>query len=82
MRFAQFYHESTGWNGKDYGGPVHLIPKCGSDGVLPFDGRWGMDRCVDHARKVARTMPDVRGFTIEVGERYSNSKIVRKLEET
>ena len=39
MLFAEFYHESTGWNGKDFSGPVELMPACGSDSVYKLDGR-------------------------------------------
>jgi hypothetical protein len=37
--FAEFYINSTGWNGTDYSGPVKLVPHLGSDGYLPLDGR-------------------------------------------
>lgn len=39
MIYAQFYHNSTGWNGKDFSGPVKLIPLLGTDGVFHLDAR-------------------------------------------
>jgi hypothetical protein len=87
MRFAQFYHESTGWNGRDFSGPVRLIEACGSDGVAIFDGRFSLSRCVQEARDYAAKMnrPDglnkkFKGFTIEAGERFTTSRTVRALE--
>lgn len=79
MRFAQFYHRSTGWNGRDCTGPREAIPKCGSDSVLPFDGRWGMARCLEAARVACHTYGHV-GFTVEEGETYTRSRVVRDLE--
>lgn len=78
MQFAEFYHPSTGWNGKDYNGPVTLIPACGSDSVLPLDGRWRVGRCVNAARKVCIAR-GYHGFTLNSGS-FSNSRQTRALE--
>ena len=79
MRYVQFYHNSTGWNGKDFSGPVKLIPRCGSDGVLPLDGRLSLATC--HA--LARSAADRRGapaYQLEAGGRpFSNSRSVSPL---
>jgi len=79
MQFAQFYHPSTGWNGRDFTGPVKLIPVCGTEGVLPFDGRWSLTRCVNHAREVCKKR-GYNGFTINVGSTYLNERAIRSLE--
>lgn len=67
MRYAEFYHPSTGWNGKDFSGPVKLIPACGSDSILPFDGRWSDARCIAEARRVC-ILRGRNGFTMHAGE--------------
>ena len=79
MRFAEFYHPSTGWNGRDCSGPVTLIPACGSDSVLPFDGRWSERRCIERARKVCAKR-GWNGFTMNAGESYTRSRQTRALE--
>ncbi len=58
MRFAQFYRPSTGWNGRDYTGPVTLIPACGSDSILYIDGRFSDAT----AKRLARETCEKRGF--------------------
>ncbi len=65
-RYAQLFHPSTGWNGKDFSGPVTLIPDCGSDSVVYFDGRWSERRCIDHARAVCIARGR-NGFTMQSG---------------
>jgi len=79
MRFAEFYHASTGWNGRDFSGPVTLIPACGSDSVLPIDGRWSERRAIEHAREVC-IKRGWRGFTMNAGDSYTRSRVVRPLE--
>ena len=75
--FAQFYTQSSGWNGKDYSGPKYLVPACGSDGYLPLDGRLSLDRlCAaaeQHARKL-RTVRKHHGFQICRGEKLSTGQ--------
>jgi hypothetical protein len=78
MRFAEFYHPSTGWNGHDFSGPVKLIPACGSDSVLSFDGRWGAARVLAEARRVC-TVRGWNGFTLNAGD-YRSSRETRPLE--
>ena len=58
MRFAQFYHPSTGRNGRDCTGLVALIPACGSDSILYIDGRLSDA----NAKRVARETCEKRGF--------------------
>lgn len=79
MRFAQFYHDSTGWNGRDYSGPVKLIPACGSDSVAVFDGRLSLNSCARLARDLCE-ISGFKGFTIESGESFTRASIVRPLE--
>jgi hypothetical protein len=79
MRFADFYHASTGWNGRDHSGPVTLIPACGSDAVLVIDGRWGEARAVAYAREVCLKR-GWRGFTMNAGESFTRSRVTRRLE--
>lgn len=79
MRYAEFYHNSTGWNGKDFSGPVKLIPACGSDSVLVLDARLHMARSARQARLVCR-IRGYKGFTINAGENFARSNTIRKLE--
>ena len=84
MQFATFYKPSTGYIAGTIPprfDPSHVkpIPALGSDGVALFDGRWGMSRCVTTARDICRKRGYI-GFTIEAGERFTNSRIVRPLE--
>lgn len=79
MTFAEFYHPSTGWNGADFSGPVRLIPACGSDSVLPFDGRWGRERILREARRVC-AVRGWNGFTLNAGATYNRSSETRPLE--
>jgi hypothetical protein len=68
MRYAQFYHASTG-----YSEPVGLTPMCGSDGVLPLDGRIGDAR----AESLAREAGGKRGalaFRLWAGESFTRSR--------
>jgi len=71
--FVEFYHESTGWNGVDFSGPVKLIPKCGSDSVAIMDGRWSRSTMVRKAREIAkqRKLP---AFRLCAGARFDNAK--------
>lgn len=86
MRFATFYKNSTGYVEGNYSGsprfsPDHVkpIPALGGDGVIVFDGRWSIDHCVDVARNICINRKLV-GFTIEQGESFTRSRIIRKLE--
>lgn len=76
QRYATFWKPSTGWNGKDFTGPVKLIPDVGSDSVIFFDGRWSRARCVDEARRVCK-LRGRNGFTLHSGpmNRPSDSEI-------
>ena len=79
MIFAEFYHESTGWNGKDFSGPVKLIPACGSDSVLILDGRFNARNQAAEARKVC-SVRKFKGFTLNQGETFNRSRKTRDLE--
>jgi rRNA maturation protein Nop10 len=84
MRFAQFYHNSTGYIAGSIPprfSPDHVrpIPACGSDSVMVFDGRYSLRRCVDLARVECKRR-GFTGFTIEVGARFADSRIERALE--
>jgi hypothetical protein len=78
-RYVQFFHNSTG-----YSEPVHLIPKCGSDGVLLLDGRLSIASCHAKARQqaksLARVAPDIVAYRIEAGGRpFSGSRPITRL---
>lgn len=78
-RYVQFYHNSTGWNGRDFSGPVKLIPRCGSDGVMLLDGRWSLATCHAKAREQARRVGGL-AYTIEAGGRpFSGSRSITPL---
>lgn len=79
MIFAEFYHESTGWNGRDFSGPVKLVPACGSDSVAVIDGRLGPARRNALARDICRAR-GFKGFTINSGESFTRSQSIRHLE--
>lgn len=79
MQFAEFYHESTGWNGRDFSGPVKLIPACGSDSVAVFDGRLSLATCTRLARDLCK-IRKFKGFHIARGESFTRARIVRPLE--
>jgi hypothetical protein len=74
MLFAEYYHLSTGWNGTDYTGPKVPIRKCGTDGILYLDGRYGLTRAINEAAKFGRRLPDVTGFVIRRGPRLDNAR--------
>lgn len=77
MIFAEFYHESTGWNGKDFSGPVKLIPMCGSDSVFRLDSRKSLENQIADTRKriyaLRNVQPHIKGFRIvrSNSERFS-----------
>ena len=73
MIFAEFYHESTGWNGRDFSGPVKLIPKCGTDGVMPMDGRLALRNMVERARSIAKAR-GLPGFQMMNGATYRGAR--------
>ena len=79
MIFAEFYHDSTGWNGKDFSGPVKLIPACGSDSVLPIDARLNVIRAAGMAREVCKRR-GYKGFTLNAGESYTRNRAILPLE--
>jgi len=67
MIYVQFYGKAVG------PGLGKLIEACGSNGVLPLDGRWGWGRCRDAARRACH----LRGWTawqLRRGPSFSNSK--------
>lgn len=79
MIFAQFFHDSTGWNGRDFSGPVSLIPACGSDSVLLIDGRFSRANAAAYARKIAAAR-GWKGFTLNAGDSFSQARETRGLE--
>lgn len=78
MQFAEFYHPSTGWNGKDFSGPVTLIPACGSDSVLVIDGRFSRARANAEARRVCLAR-GWNGYTLNAGETFTRSRVIQPL---
>ena len=79
MRFAEFYHLSTGWNGTDFSGPKKPIPACGDRSVLILDGRWNESRAAHEARIACRARGYI-GFTLHAGEAFTRSRETRGLE--
>lgn len=80
QRYANFWYPSTGWNGKDFSGPVKLIPGCGDNSYLRFDGRWSVERCAAEARRVCIARGH-NGFTLHSGPMNRESdRTLRALE--
>ncbi len=83
MRFATFYKHSTGYVAGSipprFDGEKKPIPALGSDGVYIFDGRYSIDSCATIARDICRKRSFI-GFTLESGESFTRSHVVRKLE--
>lgn len=84
MQFATFYKPSTGYIAGTIppqfsSEHVKPIPAMGSDGVAVFDGRWGRQRCIEAARDIARRRGFI-GFTLEAGESFTRSRVIRPLE--
>ena len=78
MRYAQFFHNSTGWNGTDFSGPVRLIEACGSDSVAVLDGRLSLASCEREAAIIARKRKFL-AFRIMAGRSYTFSNPVTPL---
>ena len=79
MVYAQFFCDSTGWNGKDFSGPVKLVPLCGSDGVFHLDGRKTLDNQKLDAEKRIKSLNlslklNVKGFQIMRGQKYTTAR--------
>lgn len=79
MKFAQFYHPSTGWNGTDHTGPRKLIPACGDRSVLILDGRLSLARQAMVAREACKAR-GYNGFSLHAGESLMREQQVRGLE--
>lgn len=84
MQFAVFFMPSTGYIAGTVPpqfSPDHVrpIPALGSDGVAVFDGRWSKEHCAAVARDIARKRGFI-GFTLEAGESFTRSRVIRKLE--
>ena len=77
--YADFYHDSTGWNGKDFTGPVKLISACGSDAILRFDGRLGRTSQLRIAREQCKKR-GFKGFTLIAGPCLLTARTIRPLE--
>ncbi len=82
MFIAQFYHESTGWNGKDYSGPKEIIPMCGSDSIYILDGRKNQDNQImdilNHIKSL-QNVKEIIGFAIFGGPSLSELKQKTKI---
>lgn len=73
MIYAQFWHKGT---------DDLLRPACGSDSVLPIDGRYGRARQHDTARARLREVFYARKFdayTLHAGESFSRSRCLMSL---
>ena len=79
MRFAEYYHESTGWNGRDFSGPKKLIPACGSDSVLCLDGRLSLRNCIGVATIGQSHRRDYLAFRIMAGRSFSDARPLTNL---
>ena len=85
MKFAEFYHLSTGY----VAGTIppqfsdaarRPIPACGSDSVLKLDGRFSMQTCARIAASVCVRRGYI-GFTVNAGESFTRSREIRKYQE-
>ena len=83
MRYAQFFHASTGYVAGSmpprFDGERDLIPACGSDGVFPIDGRYSDARAASEARAACKRR-GFAGFTLNAGPSYGNARVTRPLE--
>lgn len=81
-QFAQFFHHSTGYVPGTipprFDGPKTLIEACGSDSVLPLDGRLGLMSAIAQAREVARKR-GFPAFEVRFGSTFSTGKPATKL---
>lgn len=83
MRYAQFFHASTGYvtgsTPPRFDGERDLIPACGSDGVFYIDGRYGEARAASEARAACERR-GFAGFTLNAGPSYGDARVTRSLE--
>lgn len=81
-QFAQFFHHSTGYVAGTipprFDGPKTLIEACGSDSVLPIDGRLGLTSAINLARETARQR-GYPAFEIRFGFSFSAGKPATKM---
>lgn len=77
MRYAQFFHASTGYVPGSmpprFDGERDLVEACGSDGVFPIDGRYGDARAASEARAACKRR-GFAGFTLNAGPSYGNAR--------
>ena len=84
MKFARFFHLSTGYIPGSIP-PVFddstkkPIPACGSDGILYLDGRWSVRRQAAEAREVCLKRGFL-GFTLHAGESLLRERVTREYE--
>lgn len=83
MIYAEFQTYSTGWNRKDYSGPVELVPLLGSDGVYICDGRKTVANQIADAKSQARRLNAVLrkgivGFSLHRGRNFTDAKAIGK----
>lgn len=78
MIFAEYYHESTGWDG-----PKKLILVCGSDSICPLDGRKALRNqiadAMAHAKRLSNVKPNFKALRVMAGARYSSGRPLTKL---
>lgn len=84
MRYAQFFTHSTGYVPGSipprFDGPRVPIEACGTDGVMPVDGRYGDARAILEARQMCKRRGFI-GFTMNAGPSYLDSRITRAYEQ-
>ncbi len=82
MVYAQLYGNSTGWNGRDFSGPVQLIELCGTDQVIHLDGRRHLSGMhADAKAKILKRLNPhlVKGYQLMRGRSYTDSKPISPL---
>jgi hypothetical protein len=84
MKFAQFFHLSTGYVPGSIPPAFDAalkkpIPACGSDGILYLDGRWSLRKQVEKSREVCRQRGFL-GFTLHAGESLLRERVTREYE--
>jgi hypothetical protein len=77
--YIQFWHNSTGWNGKDFSGPILPIEACGDRSIIIMDGRVNLMTTIITARVECKKRGYI-GFSIYRGESIREMREIRKME--
>jgi hypothetical protein len=77
--YIQFWQDSTGWNGRDFSGPVVPIEACGDRAIIIMDGRCNLRSAIDtgHTECIKR---GYIGFSVYRGDNIRSMREIRKME--